>query len=83
MYCSPILRARPVSMHGYDIVARDEINPELGGAEALLDVLTGETLAVRDGSIPLALALANFPAAALLLEPPAGARRSGGGQDEC
>lgn len=33
VYCSPILRARPGSMHGYDIVVHDEINPELGGAE--------------------------------------------------
>ncbi|MEO8079908.1 MAG: malto-oligosyltrehalose synthase, partial [Caldimonas sp.] len=33
VYCSPILRARPGSMHGYDIVAHDEINPELGGPE--------------------------------------------------
>ncbi len=33
VYCSPILRARPGSLHGYDIVAHDEINPELGGAE--------------------------------------------------
>jgi len=32
VYCSPVLRARPGSMHGYDIVAHDEINPELGGA---------------------------------------------------
>jgi len=32
VYCSPILRARPGSMHGYDIVAHDQINPELGGA---------------------------------------------------
>ena len=31
VYCSPILRARPGSTHGYDIVAFDEINPELGG----------------------------------------------------
>ncbi len=34
VYCSPILRARPGSMHGYDIVAHDEVNPELGGREA-------------------------------------------------
>ena len=33
VYCSPILKARPGSMHGYDIVAHDEINPELGGAD--------------------------------------------------
>jgi len=32
VYCSPILRARPGSTHGYDIVAHDEISPELGGA---------------------------------------------------
>ncbi len=31
VYCSPILRARPGSLHGYDVVAHDEINPELGG----------------------------------------------------
>lgn len=33
VYCSPIQRARPGSMHGYDVVAHDEINPELGGRE--------------------------------------------------
>jgi (1->4)-alpha-D-glucan 1-alpha-D-glucosylmutase len=32
-YCSPILRARPGSQHGYDVVAHDEINPELGGRQ--------------------------------------------------
>ena len=31
VYCSPIQRARPGSTHGYDVVAHDEINPELGG----------------------------------------------------
>ncbi|MEO6031937.1 MAG: malto-oligosyltrehalose synthase [Burkholderiaceae bacterium] len=31
VYCSPLMRARPGSMHGYDIVVHDEINPELGG----------------------------------------------------
>ncbi|SCK58404.1 (1-_4)-alpha-D-glucan 1-alpha-D-glucosylmutase [Variovorax sp. HW608] len=34
VYCSPIHRARPGSMHGYDVVAHDEINPELGGMPA-------------------------------------------------
>ena len=34
VYCSPIQRARPGSMHGYDVVAHDEVNPELGGLEA-------------------------------------------------
>ena len=31
VYCSPIQRARPGSLHGYDVIARDEVNPELGG----------------------------------------------------
>lgn len=30
-YTSPILKARPGSMHGYDITDHSEINPELGG----------------------------------------------------
>ncbi len=34
VYCSPIHRARAGSTHGYDVVAHDEINPELGGAQA-------------------------------------------------
>ena len=33
IYCSPISRARPGSLHGYDVVAHAEINPELGGRE--------------------------------------------------
>ncbi|AVO41245.1 malto-oligosyltrehalose synthase [Simplicispira suum] len=35
VYCSPIQRARPGSMHGYDVVAPGEVNPELGGMEGL------------------------------------------------
>ena len=30
VYCSPYLRARSGSMHGYDIIAHDELNPEIG-----------------------------------------------------
>ena len=30
LYCSPFLRARPGSRHGYDIVEHDAINPEIG-----------------------------------------------------
>ncbi len=30
VYCSPYLKARPGSQHGYDIVDHGEINPELG-----------------------------------------------------
>ncbi|MEF7612365.1 malto-oligosyltrehalose synthase [Aquincola sp. MAHUQ-54] len=33
VYCSPIWRARPGSLHGYDVVEPGTINPELGGDE--------------------------------------------------
>ncbi len=35
LYASPIFRARPGSTHGYDIVDHTQVNPELGGEEAL------------------------------------------------
>jgi (1->4)-alpha-D-glucan 1-alpha-D-glucosylmutase len=41
LYTSPILRARPGSMHGYDIVDHSTVNPELGG-EAGLQRLVAE-----------------------------------------
>src|SRR5690242_19817881 len=34
VYCSPYLKARPGSMHGYDIVSHTELKPELGDAPA-------------------------------------------------
>ena len=40
IYASPVLKARPGSTHGYDIVDHDEINPELGGAAALHRLVT-------------------------------------------
>ncbi len=33
VYCSPYLRARPGSLHGYDIVDHSTINPEIGSFE--------------------------------------------------
>jgi (1->4)-alpha-D-glucan 1-alpha-D-glucosylmutase len=33
LYCSPVLRARPGSRHGYDVVDHGRINPELGTRE--------------------------------------------------
>ncbi|HET9865149.1 MAG TPA: malto-oligosyltrehalose synthase [Steroidobacteraceae bacterium] len=33
VYASPYLKARPGSTHGYDIVAHEELNPELGSNE--------------------------------------------------
>jgi (1->4)-alpha-D-glucan 1-alpha-D-glucosylmutase len=35
IYASPILKATPGSMHGYDICDHSKINPEIGGSEAL------------------------------------------------
>ncbi|MBD8682638.1 malto-oligosyltrehalose synthase [Pseudomonas sp. CFBP 13719] len=35
VYASPILKARPGSMHGYDVVDPTQVNPELGGQPAL------------------------------------------------
>jgi (1->4)-alpha-D-glucan 1-alpha-D-glucosylmutase len=34
-YCSPILRARPGSVHGYDVVDHAALNPELGNRDDL------------------------------------------------
>src|SRR4051794_31897326 len=33
LYASPYFRARPGSMHGYDIANHNEINPEIGSRE--------------------------------------------------
>jgi (1->4)-alpha-D-glucan 1-alpha-D-glucosylmutase len=33
VYCSPYLRARPGSMHGYDVVDHNAFNPEIGSRE--------------------------------------------------
>ncbi len=35
VYASPLLQARPGSMHGYDVVDPTRVNPELGGEAAL------------------------------------------------
>jgi (1->4)-alpha-D-glucan 1-alpha-D-glucosylmutase len=35
VYCSPYLRARPGSQHGYDIVDHQSLNPEIGTREDL------------------------------------------------
>lgn len=35
VYASPLLTARPGSMHGYDVIDPTRINPELGGEAAL------------------------------------------------
>ena len=38
VYASPILTARAGSMHGYDVVDYDAINPELGGEEGFAEM---------------------------------------------
>lgn len=40
LYASPLLKARPGSMHGYDVVDPTCINPELGGEAALLRLVS-------------------------------------------
>src|SRR6185295_18876754 len=35
VYCSPYLRARPGSTHGYDVVDHQTLNPEIGTREDL------------------------------------------------
>ncbi|MDH5538249.1 MAG: 4-alpha-glucanotransferase, partial [Rhizobacter sp.] len=40
LYCSPVLRARPGSQHGYDVVDHGALNPELG-TRADFDNLVG------------------------------------------
>lgn len=38
LYCSPYLQAAPGSTHGYDVVNHQQVNQELGGAEAHLQL---------------------------------------------
>ncbi|MCW3148104.1 malto-oligosyltrehalose synthase [Stutzerimonas stutzeri] len=40
IYASPLLTARPGSMHGYDVIDPTRINPELGGEPALQRLVT-------------------------------------------
>ncbi|HEX8335715.1 MAG TPA: malto-oligosyltrehalose synthase, partial [Pyrinomonadaceae bacterium] len=38
-YSSPVLKARPGSTHGYDIIDHAQVNPEAGGEEQLSELL--------------------------------------------
>ncbi len=40
VYASPIMTARPGSMHGYDTIDPTRINPELGGEEGFLQLVS-------------------------------------------
>jgi (1->4)-alpha-D-glucan 1-alpha-D-glucosylmutase len=60
LYCSPILRARPGSRHGYDVVSHDEINPELGGREGfarLVAALRGRGMGILLDVVPNHMAI--------------------------
>ena len=39
VYCSPYFRARPGSMHGYDVVDHNTLNPEIGTREELEELI--------------------------------------------
>lgn len=55
VYSSPILTARAGSLHGYDVISYDEINPELGGAEgfhALAEALRREGIGIVVDIVP-------------------------------
>jgi (1->4)-alpha-D-glucan 1-alpha-D-glucosylmutase len=55
LYCSPIFRAAPGSLHGYDVSDYRKINPELGGGEAffrLSDLLTQQRMALLLDFVP-------------------------------
>ncbi|HEY3516649.1 MAG TPA: malto-oligosyltrehalose synthase, partial [Gammaproteobacteria bacterium] len=55
VYTSPILKARPGSMHGYDIVAHDALNPELGNSaelDAMVAAFSGAGLKVLLDFVP-------------------------------
>ncbi len=49
VYASPIMTARPGSMHGYDVIDPSRVNPELGGE----DGLRGLVAALRQAGLGL------------------------------
>ncbi|HKD74164.1 MAG TPA: malto-oligosyltrehalose synthase, partial [Ktedonobacterales bacterium] len=49
LYASPILTARPGSMHGYDVIDPTRVNAELGGEGALRDLV----VALREAGLGL------------------------------
>jgi (1->4)-alpha-D-glucan 1-alpha-D-glucosylmutase len=55
LYASPILAARPGSMHGYDVVDPTRVNPELGGEtdlRSLVDALRAAGLGIIVDIVP-------------------------------
>ncbi|HEY3180609.1 MAG TPA: malto-oligosyltrehalose synthase [Casimicrobiaceae bacterium] len=55
LYTSPFLKARPGSLHGYDIIDHDSLNPEIGTADdfdALVDELKRYGMALMIDVVP-------------------------------
>jgi (1->4)-alpha-D-glucan 1-alpha-D-glucosylmutase len=55
LYLSPCLKARPGSMHGYDIVDHNSFNPEIGTAEdfnQLVDALHDRDMGIILDIVP-------------------------------
>ena len=55
LYASPILKARPGSMHGYDVIDPGQVNPELGGEDGfrrLVATLRGCDLGIIVDIVP-------------------------------
>ncbi len=62
LYASPILTARPGSMHGYDVVDPTRVNPELGGEAAfrrMVAALRAEDLGLIADIVPNHMAVGN------------------------
>ena len=62
LYCSPIFRAAPGSMHGYDVVDFGEINPELGGREGfdrLVEVVHSHDMKIMVDFVPNHMGIEN------------------------
>src|SRR5262249_19201503 len=54
-YCSPFLKARPGSMHGYDIVEHNALNPEIGSEaeyEAFVERLSAHDVGLGLDFVP-------------------------------
>src|SRR5262249_8688052 len=62
LYASPILQARPGSLHGYDICDHSRVSDELGGEAALLDLaqaIEREGMGILLDVVPNHMAVAN------------------------
>jgi (1->4)-alpha-D-glucan 1-alpha-D-glucosylmutase len=62
LYASPILAARPGSMHGYDICDHTRINPELGdreGFESMAEALRSQGLGLILDTVPNHMGIAH------------------------